>query len=330
MNSSKMLFLSITVLGTLTALSSTSWIGMWMGMEINLMAFISLISDKKNKNNSQGMMIYFLVQSVSSILFLFSILLSLKITDTFSTFKFMNIMIMASLMMKLGVPPFHMWFPELMSKLNWVKCLILLTWQKLAPLTVMSNLIFNNNFINIIIVITAFTGAIGGLNQVSLRKLMAYSSINHMAWMLMFMSISNLWYYYFMIYMISMLMLGFIMNKLNVYFINQFHIMNLSFMKKITIASLLLSIGGLPPFLGFLPKLITIQSMINSSLFFMIFMLFMSSLLTLFYYTRMITPLILNYSTLTKWSNNKNLDNYMIMILLINLALPFMTIISFF
>nr|UPL65779.1 NADH dehydrogenase subunit 2 [Anacestra spiniger] len=330
MNSSKLLFLMIMLMSTLIVMSSTSWIGMWMGMEINLLSFIPLISSKKNMKDSQAMMMYFLVQSISSMLFLFSILMSSMMLDTFLIPMHMKMLIMISIMIKLGTPPFHMWYPEMMSRLNWTKCLILMTWQKLAPLTVMSNLISNNWFTNFIIMITAFMGGLGGLNQTSIRKLMAYSSINHMAWMLMFMSINVMWYNYFIIYSMITIMLVLTMKNLNIYFMNQFYMNNSTMTQKIVLSTMLFSMGGLPPFMGFLPKLIVVQMMINSSLYFMMISLLLTSLITLFYYIRMITPIILYYSTMNKWINPKKLNLTLNIIFITNLFLPLILIFSFF
>nr|ASA69162.1 NADH dehydrogenase subunit 2 [Clavigralla tomentosicollis] len=331
LNSSKLLFLTMLVFSTMVTVSSNNWLGMWMGLEINLMSFIPLISKSKNKSSSQAMMIYFLTQSIGSVTLLFSILInSLIFISPFLINEMTKIMIMIGLMIKVGMAPFHLWLPEMMSNLNWMECAILMTWQKIAPLTIMSMILPNNWFIYLAIILSSAVGAIGGLNQTSLRKILAFSSINHLGWMVMFMSMSNSWYKYLMIYSILIMMVCYIFNKKNAYFINQLSSSSSSLMEKYMYVMLMMSIGGLPPFLGFLPKWMVMQSMINSNLLGLMTLMMLFSLLTLFYYLRMMTSYILSYSMMNKFvmSYSKKMPLYLLC--LMNMSLPLFSIFSFF
>nr|YP_010311866.1 NADH dehydrogenase subunit 2 [Grypocephalus pallipectus]UNA71174.1 NADH dehydrogenase subunit 2 [Grypocephalus pallipectus]UPL65766.1 NADH dehydrogenase subunit 2 [Grypocephalus pallipectus] len=332
LNSSKMLFIMMMISGTLITLSSSNWLGMWMGMEINLMSFIPLISKSKNKNSSQAMMTYFLAQSIGSMILLFSVIMN-------PMFMFMievqnnwiKDLIMLSLVIKLGAAPFHWWLPSMMSNLNWTECFIMMTWQKLAPLMVMSNLLPKSTLLYSIVIMSGLIGSVGGLNQTSLRKMLAYSSINHLGWMLMFLSMSTLWYKYLILYSILMMLICYMLNYKNAYFLNQLMTNSPSMMEKYAFIMMMLSIGGLPPFLGFLPKWMTIQSMINSSMFGLITIMMLMSLMTLFYYLRMMIPYILFYSTMNKWMKFKEINKmFLYMTFSINLLLPIFTTLSFF
>nr|QUM11264.1 NADH dehydrogenase subunit 2 [Nysius cymoides] len=327
-NFTQMMFLFMLILSSLITISATSWIGMWMGMEMNLMAFIPLISKSKNKKSSQAMITYFLVQSISSITFLFSILISkfIMISPNFMN-ETVNLLLMISLLIKLGVAPFHNWLPEMMTNLNWMEIFILSTWQKVAPLYVLSNM-FNSKIIFISVVLSAIIGAIGGINTSSMRKIMAYSSINHMSWMLIIMSSQSQWYLYLLLYSFMMLLVCLTFHRNNFLFMNQV-MNNESTMTKLTIASMMLSMGGMPPFIGFLPKWIALQSMINNQMLIIMIIMIMMSMLTLFYYMRMISSMMMFYTSSNKWMfKNKNTNNCMLLIL--NLNLPMFSILSFF
>nr|UPL65559.1 NADH dehydrogenase subunit 2 [Dicranocephalus sp.] len=329
MNSSKILFSIILFLSTLVTMSANNWIGMWMGLEMNLMAFIPLISKNKEKNSSQAMMIYFLTQSIGSIILLFSILMSSLLTIS-PLINNMISLVMISLFIKLGAAPFHFWLPEMMSNLKWIETSILMTWQKIAPLIILSNL-NHSNILYISIILSTLVGSIGGLNQTSLRKILAYSSINHLSWMMMFMSMSINWYKYLMIYSILIITLCYFLNWNNIYFINQMNSSSFSLTEKYSYVIMMLSIGGLPPFLGFLPKWMVIQSMIQSNIMFIMIIMMLFSLITLFYYLRMMSALILNYSTINKWNYYKSPNKMLILsILYINLMLPLFLVFSFF
>nr|YP_010373837.1 NADH dehydrogenase subunit 2 [Cletomorpha raja]UPI55377.1 NADH dehydrogenase subunit 2 [Cletomorpha raja] len=332
LNSNKTLFLTILITSSLITLSANNWLGMWMGLEMNLMSFIPLISKTKNKKSSQAMMIYFLTQSIGSILFLFSILMnSLMFIYPKLINEFTSMLIMISIMIKVGAAPFHFWLPEMMSNLNWMECMLLMTWQKIAPLTVLSNMVLNTWLLNLLILMSVMTGSISGLNQTSLRKILAYSSINHMGWMLAIMSTNTAWYKYLTIYSMLIIMICLLMNKKNAFFINQLVSSSPSMTEKITYTILLLSIGGLPPFLGFLPKWMVIQSMINSNMYLLMTIMMLFSLLTLFYYLRMMMSFILSYSTINKWVICKSPSKPLLFTFLsINLMLPVFTVIGFF
>nr|UPL65572.1 NADH dehydrogenase subunit 2 [Dicranocephalus alticolus] len=330
MNSSKILFKIILFMSTLITMSSNNWIGMWMGLEMNLMTFIPLISKNKEKNSSQAMMIYFLTQSIGSIILLFSVLMnSLLIFNPFIN-DITTSLLMISLFIKLGAAPFHFWLPEMMSNLKWIEASILMTWQKIAPLIILNNL-NSNNTLYISIILSTLIGSIGGLNQTSLRKILAYSSINHLGWMMMFMSMNNNWYKYLMIYSSMIITLCLFLNWNNIYFINQMNSSSSSLAEKYIYVIMMLSIGGLPPFLGFLPKWMVIQSMIQSNIMLIMIIMMLFSLITLFYYLRMMSTLILNYSTSNKWNHYKSPNKTLILfILFINLMLPVFSIFNFF
>nr|YP_011009671.1 NADH dehydrogenase subunit 2 [Hygia opaca]WPV77663.1 NADH dehydrogenase subunit 2 [Hygia opaca] len=332
MNSSKFLFLVMLVMSTLITLSSNNWLGMWMGLEMNLMSFIPLISKNKNKKSSQAMMTYFLIQSIGSITLLFSITMS-PIMFSYHEFmeNLMKILMSISIFMKTGVAPFHFWLPEMMANMNWIMCSIMMTWQKIAPLFIMSNMPSLNWFNYFGIMMSVAVGSIGGLNQTSLRKIMAYSSINHMGWMMMFMFMNSSWYKYLIIYSLLIIMICLFLNMKNMYFINQMISSSYSLMEKLTYITLFLSMGGLPPFMGFMPKWMVIQSMMNSDMYIIMMIMMMFSLITLFYYTQLMMSFMLSYSMMNKFINNKPINKFMLfMLMFINLTLPILVAMGFF
>nr|YP_010310361.1 NADH dehydrogenase subunit 2 [Daclera levana]UMY75896.1 NADH dehydrogenase subunit 2 [Daclera levana] len=330
LNLSKMIFLFLLIISSLLTLSSNNWLGMWMGLEINLMSFIPLISKSKNKNLSQAMMIYFLTQSIGSIILLFSILMMHLVSKSVIINEIMMTFMMISIMIKVGAAPFHLWMPMMMSSLPWFEASLLMTWQKLAPLYMMYNINWNIWIMYSAVMMSATIGAIGGLNQTSLRKILAYSSINHLGWMMSFMTMSNYWYKYLIIYSTLIFMLCILLSENNLYFLNQMNSNSSSLMNKYLFIILLLSIGGLPPFLGFLPKWMVILNMIESQLYMLIIYMLLMSLITLFYYLRMVSYMILFYSTMNTWMNYKNMNKLILyLIYMINCLLPIFSIMYF-
>nr|UFZ12982.1 NADH dehydrogenase subunit 2 [Protohermes flavinervus] len=312
-NLSKLVFLFCLISGTLISISSNSWLGAWMGLEINLLCFIPLMSNSNNMISNESALKYFLAQALASSVLLFSIIISSLSEGNLFFSEIINIsqiMLMSALLLKLGAAPFHFWFPSVMEGLDWINGLILMTWQKIAPLVLLTYN-YNAMFMNSIVIFCLFTGAIGGLNQTNLRSLMAYSSINHLGWILSSMMISSsMWISYFSFYVFLSLTIILIFINFKVYsFIQINSLMNSTPMNKFILFSNLLSMGGLPPFLGFFPKLLVIQNLIFTNNLFLIFCMVMSALITLFFYIRLSFSSFMIMSINLKWYKSNYLSN---------------------
>nr|YP_010430998.1 NADH dehydrogenase subunit 2 [Aedes vexans]USS60615.1 NADH dehydrogenase subunit 2 [Aedes vexans] len=311
------IFFIMLISGSLITISSNSWLGAWMGLEINLLSFIPLMNEgKKNLMTSESSLKYFLTQAFASSILLFAIILMMLFFNSnwMMNNNFNNLLILSTLLLKSGAAPFHFWFPGVMEGLNWINGLILMTWQKIAPLMLISyNL--NYNFFLISILLSMIIGSLGGLNQTSLRKLMAFSSINHLGWMLMAMLNNELlWFTYFILYSILSMSIVLMFNNFKLFHFNQifnFSLMNPSI--KFFMFLNLLSLGGLPPFLGFLPKWLVIQNLVEMNQMFLLFIAVCLTLITLYYYLRMSYSIyMLNYNKnswmLSTSYNNSNMN----------------------
>nr|ALO70521.1 NADH deshydrogenase subunit 2 [Diartiger fossulatus] len=300
------MFLNLLFFSSILSISSNSWFGMWLGMEVNMLSMITLMNNVKNSFSSESSMKYFITQAISSSVMLMSIiLLNYSMMKNYST-----MMINSSMFMKMGAAPFHFWFPEIMEGLNWMNSLLILSWQKIAPMMVMNYNKSNLLFIILVILFSITIGAIMGLNQMSMRKIMTYSSINHLGWMIMsLMLIESIWMMYFLIYCFILVNIILIMNLNKSFLFNQLmnSLSKFKFMKLMFMVNFL-SLGGLPPFLGFIPKWFTIQWMMVKNFTMMGMIMVCFTLITLFFYIRIIMiSLSLNSNeTLSNCSNNKN------------------------
>nr|WGU15878.1 NADH dehydrogenase subunit 2 [Zeugodacus depressus] len=310
-SSAKIMFFFILITGTMITVSSNSWLGAWMGLEINLLSFIPLMNNN-NLMSTEASLKYFLTQALASAVLLFAIMMSylnnFPIMQEISTYN--NMIITSSLLLKSGAAPFHFWFPNVMEGLSWMNALILMTWQKIAPLMLISY-ITQNYFIILVIITSTITGSLGGLNQTSLRKLMAFSSINHLGWMLAAMQASeSMWLIYFSFYSFLSFSLTFMFNNFKMFHINQ--LFNSFFESKILKFMLflnLLSLGGLPPFIGFLPKWLVIQMLVLKSQYILMTIMTVMTLITLFFYLRLcFAAFMLNYHE-NNWTINMFINN---------------------
>nr|ADU55326.1 NADH dehydrogenase subunit 2 [Dosidicus gigas] len=305
---SNFLFILIMIMGTLFSLSSSHWLTMWMGLEINLMGFLPLMNIKGKTLEAEASMKYFIIQSMSSSILIISSVLMYNNTlswysmFTDSTFSFMIIL---SLVLKLGGAPLHFWMPSIAKQMSWSILFMMLTWQKLAPLLMLS--LVNSNLMVVMLISMASTivGSVMALNQTNIQLIMTYSSISHLGWMLSMITInSSLTMMYFFNYiMISMPL----MNMLSMTLGNHlFMLTQQTKMNNMIPISLILSLGGLPPLLGFMSKLIILISLIEMKLMMLAMFMFVGTLISLYFYLNMSLMLMIkSYKNLHSNTANK-------------------------
>nr|QHQ98560.1 NADH dehydrogenase subunit 2 [Parasitus wangdunqingi] len=314
-SSMNFLFTACLGLSTIFALSSDNWFQIWAALEINMMMFIPLMFSKDNLSIN-SMMKYFIIQAFASSLFICTMILS----QSFFWESLNSDLIMLAMTVKLGLFPVYFWFPQVSEGLSWFSFTLLSTWQKIIPLYIMAA--SSKMLMGVILASSAMIGCISMINQNSLRKIFAFSSLTHMSWMLLSMLNNNTsWFLYFIIYTMIMISIYLIMNKINASTIDSIKYM---FNKNQNMALIisLMSLGGLPPFLGFLPKWMVISNTIDNMYFFM-FILIISSLISIFIYLRLTYPLLFNkMMMMNKTSTFNNMNSSLINTLLLIPMVP--------
>lgn len=230
-----------------------------------------------------------------------------------------------SLLIKIGIFPFYYWFPRVIAGLPWFTCILLTTWQKIAPLFLIVALLERNaiTWINYILYFFAararIIGGIGGINQTQTRALIAYSSIGHLGW-ITFASTQRRWSIkiYLTIYIIITASIFMFLWNSNFNLIkNSTTLINNSKNLIITII-LFLSLAGLPPILGFTSKWIVITSATNLTLWIPLFILILGSVLRLSYYLNLSYSLFLSLPKTSTIELNK-INKTIILLLIVNL-----------
>nr|YP_009244923.1 NADH dehydrogenase subunit 2 [Amynthas triastriatus]AMO27047.1 NADH dehydrogenase subunit 2 [Amynthas triastriatus] len=285
-----MLTMSTMITSTLMALSSTNWMFLWASMELNLLSFTPILMSSKSNQETEGSIKYFLAQALGSALLLTS---SIMMWSPYPILPMMvTSILVVSVLLKLGSAPCHFWYPSVMSSISWISCTILSSWQKLAPLTI---LIFfsshtSKSLTMLMAGMNALIGGILGMNQSQLRSIMAYSSIGHLGWMMSFMLPDKpmMSMFYFIIYCSLIIPLFMLFNLMNLMTLKQLSkITTVSSTTQLLIPILLISLAGLPPLTGFMPKMLAIMMLANYNTP-MIIILIMGSLMNLFFYLNII------------------------------------------
>nr|AAK08560.1 NADH dehydrogenase subunit 2 [Crypturellus tataupa] len=305
----KLILITSIILGSSITMSSNHWILAWTGLEINTLATIPLISKHHHPRAVEASIKYFLTQASASALMLFSSMINAWCTGQWDITQLTNptasLLLTAAIAMKLGLAPFHFWFPEVLQGSSLTTALILSTVIKLPPLTI---LVLTSPSLNptllttMAITSTAFGGWLG-INQTQIRKIMAFSSISHLGWMAAIIiydpKLSILTFYLYILMTAPVFL-----------FMNMIKTTSLSTLltswtkSPMTNASLmltLLSLAGLPPLSGFLPKWMILQELTIQEMTPLAIIISTLSLLGLFFYLR-----LAYHATITLPPNSSN------------------------
>nr|QIM14753.1 NADH dehydrogenase subunit 2 [Peromyscus perfulvus] len=310
MNPITLLIIYFTIFsGPMVTMMSTNLFLMWVGLEMNLLAIIPMMMKNTNPRSTEAATKYFLTQATASMIFLLSIITNYKQLGMWTlqpqTSNYIITLMFISLAMKLGLAPFHSWLPEVTQGIPIQTSMILLTWQKIAPMSILFQIyeMTNPMILMTSAILSVLIGAWNGLNQTQTRKIMAYSSISHMGWMTAVLPFNpTLTMLNLLIYISLTVPMFMILKTSSSTNINSMSLMwNKMPMMMPTISMILLSTGGLPPLTGFLPKWIIMTELLKNNNTILATLMAMMALINLFFYTRLIYS-----TTLTTFPTNNN------------------------
>nr|AVP25635.1 NADH dehydrogenase subunit 2 [Chiasmocleis ventrimaculata] len=287
-------FLSSLALGTTMTLMSHHWILAWIGLEINTLAIIPLMTSTPHPRAIEAATKYFLTQAAASAIIVFTALINTWAFGEWnisSTSSLSAISLTIAICMKLGLAPLHFWMPEVLQGIPLMTGLILSTWQKIAPMALLVQIsnMTNLTLTTAIAITSIIIGGWGGINQTQLRKIMAFSSIGHLGWMIVILKMNpSLTLFNFFIYIIMTSAMFLTLIAMNTTKISQ---ISTAWPKTPTLTTLsmlsILSLGGLPPLTGFAPKLLTSLELTKQNAFTLAGLILLLSLLALFFYIRL-------------------------------------------
>nr|ACF08169.1 NADH dehydrogenase subunit 2 [Aegolius acadicus]AHE15099.1 NADH dehydrogenase subunit 2 [Aegolius acadicus brooksi]AHE15123.1 NADH dehydrogenase subunit 2 [Aegolius acadicus acadicus]AHE15100.1 NADH dehydrogenase subunit 2 [Aegolius acadicus brooksi]AHE15101.1 NADH dehydrogenase subunit 2 [Aegolius acadicus brooksi] len=290
------------ILGTTTTISSNHWMTAWAGLEINTLAIIPMISKSHHPRAIEATIKYFLVQATASALLLFSSMINAWSSGQWDTTQMTHpvscLLLTTAIAMKLGLVPFHFWYPEVLQGTSLSTALLLSTLMKLPPLTLLlmvSNTL-NPTLLTSMAILSTALGGWMGLNQTQTRKIMAFSSIAHLGWMTIIIlyqpKLTTLTFYLYAMMTATVFMTMNTTKTLNL--ATMMTSWTKAPMLNTTLMLTLLSLAGLPPLTGFLPKWLIIQELTKQELTPTATLIALLSLLSLFFYLR-----LMYYSTIT-------------------------------
>nr|AET51459.1 NADH dehydrogenase subunit 2 [Malurus amabilis] len=291
----KLIFITSLALGTTLTISSSHWILAWTGLEINTLAVLPLIAKSHHPRAIEAATKYFLVQAAASALVLFSSMTNAWHTGQWDitqlTHSTSSLVLTSAIAMKLGLVPFHFWFPEVLQGSSLPIGLLLSTAMKFPPLTLLflTSHSLNPALLTLLAIMSTALGGWMGLNQTQIRKILAFSSISHLGWMAIIIAFNpKLTMLNFYLYS---LMTCTVFLTLNTMKVTKLSSLMTTWTKTPSLNAMLLlallSLAGLPPLTGFLPKWLIIQELTKQEMALAATIISLLSLLSLFFYLRL-------------------------------------------
>jgi proton-translocating NADH-quinone oxidoreductase chain N len=331
------------ILGLILLISSYDFLSFYFAIEMQSLCFFVLAASKKDSSFSiEAGLKYFILSSLASAFLLLGISILYGCSGTtnfesfsllFSAFQQMEfnflivngirnalICISVAFFFKIGAAPFHMWLPDVYEGSPTSVSLFFAIVPKIVLfasfLRVFQNIFsfFSDFFLSLLTfccISSVFVGAFATLRQKKLKRLLAYSSISHVGYLLLAFSSNSIegiqsLFFYILIYMFTSFGLWSTFLSLNtsVNIGKSTTLVDLASICKInplfgfSIMLALFSLAGIPPLAGFFAKIEVFINALNVSLHFISFFAILSSIVSAFYYIRLIKTVYFEKSPL--------------------------------
>jgi len=226
--------------------------------------------------------------------------------------KFGLIFILISLFFKLAIAPFHTWAPDVYESSPSTSTFFFSVVPKIAIFVLLLRIFYYSffsffdswrYFITIVVVLSIIVGSFGGLEQRKLKSLLVYSSISHMGYSLIAFTAgtfesTQMLFCYLVICSFSGLCVWsiFTLTRLKSNYLQKQNkdltdlvlLGKSNYMLAIFLTTVLFSVAGFPPMIGFLVKISVFLVAIESSMYFVAFISILCSVVGTFYYIRLI------------------------------------------
>ena len=313
-----------STLGMMIMISSNNFLLLYLGLEIQSLSLYVVSSFRRdNYKSTEAGLKYFILGSLSSGLMLFGISLLYGSTGSIN-FEIISSMIInegffpgiiaglvfliCGFAFKASAVPFHMWTPDVYEGSPTPVTAFFATVPKLAAVGVLLRVLFDcfgqlveswQQVIIIISVLSMFLGSVAAIGQNNIKRLMAYSSIGHIGFVLMGIAsgtekgVSAVLIYMVLYIIMNIGVFVFILNMerngVAVTSINSLNMYNdVSKSQTLFLTILLFSLAGIPPLAGFFGKFFIFNAVINAGLSWLAVMGGIASVIAAFYYLRIV------------------------------------------
>ncbi len=350
-------------LGMIILIGSNDLMSMYLGIELQSLSLyvIAAINRDSIKSSESGIK-YFILGALSSGILLYgcSLVYGFSGNTNFEKISFVldnldslnlglifgMVFILVGLAFKVSAVPFHMWTPDVYEGAPTSVTAFFSIVPKIAGISILYRFcieIFGNFYedwaqiIILLSILSMFLGAIAAINQKNIKRLLAFSSIGHVGFILIGLAsgiesgikgaIIYTVIYVFMNIAIFSILLSIKIN--NIYVEN---IKDLSGLSKkypiisICIALIMLSMAGIPPLGGFFAKFYILISALDSNLYYLAILAVIASVISAFYYLRIIKIIYFDDIQTSEITSNITLKSSLVLLL----SIIFITLFVFY
>ena len=312
-------------LGMLLMISSNNLMAMYLSIELQSLALYVLATIKRDSlYSAESGVKYFILGALSSgiLLYGFSLIYGFTGSTSFEDIKlilsesnnlslgliFGLVFIIVGLAFKISAVPFHMWTPDVYQGAPTSITAFFAIVPKIASIALIFRFClepFGDHYnewgqiVFFLSVASMFLGAIAAINQSNIKRLLAYSSIGHVGYVLIALAAANndgvksaaIYMFIYMIMNISVFTILLSLKKSNQYIENISDLDGLSKSNpviSISLAIIMLSMAGIPPFIGFFGKFYVFVAAIESGLYLLSILGVLASVVSAYYYLRII------------------------------------------
>ena len=246
----------LIIASSIAAISSSSWVLIWIFIEINSLRLCSILSKdlKKERSYSHPVLTYLVIQLSASVILLICV-------NFTSLSRLPLLFCVCRILLKRGVWPLHLWYLKTLQplKIKTQRIKIIITWQKLLPMLILFYFPWK-----IILIAAAAFSIITPLKKLkkasSIKSILILSSLNNNGWFLISILCSPfIFFIYFIIYSSSLVVsLNFLRNLKA----------KLTLLRKAFYDAIILvgNIGRIPPSVIFLGKISVIYCLLTVSI----------------------------------------------------------------
>jgi len=328
--------LLFSLLGVMIMASANSFLTLYLGLELLSLCLYAMVAlNRDSAASTEAAMKYFVLGALASGMLLYGMSMiygatgSLALPDIAKQIHLLSkdgtqhaflvfglVFVVCGIAFKLGVVPFHMWIPDVYHGAPTAVTLVIGTAPKLAAFAMAMRLLVNGlrdlahdwqQMLAILAVLSMALGNFAAIAQISLKRMLAYSTIAHMGFMLLGLQsgmVGGNWLnaadayaaamFYTLIYVLmsagSFGMLVFLSHK-------GFECENLDDLKGLNrrhpwyafiMLLLMFSLAGVPPTAGFYAKLVVLSAAVNAGQVWLAVAAVAFSVVGAFYYLRIV------------------------------------------
>jgi NADH-quinone oxidoreductase subunit N len=321
----------LAMLGMLLMISSYDYLSMYLALELQSISLYILAAYKRvNLASTEAGLKYFILGAFSSGLFLFGFSMLYGFTGltnfedlvlvtaqpfqyNISEIMLAIVFILSGFLFKLSAAPFHVWTPDVYDGAPLLIVTFFALVTKIAALGMFIAFFYKAllNYLEIMQILLWFSGLLslsigtfGALYQIKLKRLYAYSTITHIGFFLIGLSLGSIEglsavLFYLLIYLVLGLLFFLVLLSVR-YFFNSdklvyiselINLPNGNLIVAVLLVLVLFSIAGVPPLMGFFSKFYLLLNVIKAEYYFLAFFLIIISVISTVYYIRLIVLL---------------------------------------